>query len=146
MLKLQKKRIKQGTAVLFSSLLLFHSVIPSHTVSAHTKYDYSNAIYSEGTEDRYIYEANGKIVTTKTGGKRKIPETCGKYDLNYYPIPLKNEVPSKEIFALIKEENQALMNQVEQDIKNGTLKKHIVAERALKKYHHMKKSIINLIF
>ena len=128
MLKLQKKKIKQGTVLLFSSLLLFHSVIPSHTVSAHTKYDYSNAIYSEGTEDRYIYEANDKIVTTKTGVKRKIPETCGEYDLNYYPIPLKNEVPSKEIFALIKEENQALMNQVEQDIKNGTLKKHIAAD------------------
>lgn len=126
--KLQMKHFTKKTVILLSSILTINLTLPAQLAYAGTSYDYSNSIYSEGTEDTYLYEANDKVVTTKTGVKRILPETIGAYDLSYYPIPLTNQVPSEEAFNLIKAENKELMARVETDIQNGSLKKHIAAD------------------
>lgn len=127
MTKLRKKLIK-GTAIVLASVAVLNAGIPVNVGYANAAYDYSNAIYSEGTEDTYVYEGNDKVMTTATGVKRIIPETSGKYDVSYYPIPQTNRVPSEEIFELIKAENKELMDSVETQIEEGTLKKHIAAD------------------
>lgn len=76
-----------------------------------------------------VFDSNDYIVTRETGIVRGIPKTTGKYSVNDYPIPNVNKVPSEEVFELIKAENKELMDQVEADIKAGTLKKHIAAYR-----------------
>lgn len=91
-------------------------------------YDYSNPIYSNGVEDTYIYDSTDSVITTKTGVQRNLPEVTGRYDKSYYPIPEVNKVPNESTFELIKQENKELMDNVENDIANGTLKKHIAAD------------------
>ena len=99
------------------------------TVLASNKYDYSNPIYSEGIDDEYVYDTNDSVVITKTDVPRNLPKVInGRYERSSYPIPMENRVPDKETYELIKAENKEIMDKVEEDIKNGTLTKHIAAD------------------
>ena len=100
----------------------------STTVFANDNYDYSNPIYSNGIDDTFVYDSTDSIVITKKNIKRKLPKVTGMYDISKYPIPLKNIVPDKETFELIKSENKQIMDNVEKDIENGTLTKHKAAD------------------
>ncbi len=112
-----------------SSALLVAITLTFNTVSfANGNYDYSNPIYSEGINDTFVYDTNDSVITTKTGIPRKLPQVTGLYDKSSYPIPLINQVPDKDTFELIKAENKSIMDKVEDDIKNGTLTKHIAAD------------------
>ena len=91
-------------------------------------YDYSNPIYTNGIDDTFIYDSTDSIVITKKNIKRKLPKVTGMYDISKYPIPLKNIVPDKETFELIKLENKQIMDNVEKNIENGTLTKHKAAD------------------
>ena len=92
------------------------------------EYTYENDIYKNGFEDTYLFETTDSVVTTKTGLSRTIPETFGRYSREEYPIPNVSQPGSEEKFNLIKEENIEIMDKVETDIQNGTLKKHISAD------------------
>lgn len=95
---------------------------------ANEDYDYSNPIYSEGVNDTFVYDSNDSVVITKNNVQRNLPKVTGRYDISKYPIPLKNKVPDKDTFELIKSENKEIMDRVEEDVKNGTLTKHKSAD------------------
>lgn len=119
------------TALALLSVLVLDSVpIPySYAASLEARaYDYINPIYQNGIDDTFMYDSNDSIITTKTGVQRQIPTVSGKYDRTKYPIPLENKVPDEATFNLIKAENKEIMDRVEEDIKNGTLMKHIAAD------------------
>ena len=124
-----RKKIRlRGTAAALAAMLIMNPGAPINVVNANVVNEYSDAILNEGTKDTYLYDSNDKIIITKTGVERVIPQVTGKYDRSYYPIPLVNKVPSKEIFELIKAENKELMEAVETNIQNGTLTKHVAAD------------------
>ena len=98
------------------------------TTFAGKNYNYNQSINSLEREDVYVYDSNDSIITTKTGIPRELPKVTGLYDRSKYPIPMENKVPDEETFKLIKKENKELMDNVEKDIANGTLTKHIAAD------------------
>ena len=123
------RKISKISSKIIASAIIVSQVFTFNTlVFADEDYDYSNPIYSEGTDDTFMYDSNDSVITTKTGIKRNIPKVTGLYDISKYPIPLKNRVPDKDTFELIKSENKKIMDRVEEDIKNGTLTKHKSAD------------------
>lgn len=120
-----RKKIFKKICILsiFSIVLNF-----SNITYADVDYDYSNPIYSEGINDIFVYDTTDSVITTRTGIKRNLPRVTGLYDISSYPIPLINKVPDESTFELIKAENKAIMDKVEEDIKNGTLTKHKAAD------------------
>lgn len=129
---MNRKKIKLMIASITVSQIISLSSIAYASTNIYNlsdiNYDYSNPIYSNGVEDTYIYDSTDSVITTKTGVQRNLPEVTGRYDKSYYPIPEVNKVPNESTFELIKQENKELMDNVENDIANGTLKKHIAAD------------------
>lgn len=86
-----------------------------------------NEVQKTGFEDTYLFDTTDSVITTKTGLKRVIPETFGRYEKSYYPSP-SNTVEDKEKLANVLEESKEIMSLVEKQIEEGTLKKHIAAD------------------
>ena len=123
---MKKKLVKiicRLSVFVFAVTLSFNKV-----TFADENYDYSNPIYSEGINDTFVYDTTDSVITTKTDIPRSLPQVTGLYDISSYPIPLINQVPDEATFELIKAENKAIMDKVEEDIKNGTLTKHKAAD------------------
>ena len=106
------KTICKLSVFVFAVTLSFNKVI-----FADENYDYSNPIYSEGINDTFVYDTTDSVITTKTDIPRSLPQVTGLYDISSYPIPLINQVPDEATFELIKAENKAIMDKVEEDIK-----------------------------
>lgn len=132
MIKIGRKLMATFMIVLLICSLFFTSIVKAKQLTINeitdTNYDYSNSIYDNGLEDTNLLETTDSVITTKTGLTRTKTEVFGKYNREEYPIPNVSKPGSEEKFNLIKEENIQIMNQVEEDIKNGTLKKHIAAD------------------
>lgn len=86
-----------------------------------------NKVQEVGFEDTYLFDTTDSVVTTKTGLKRNIPTIFGKYEKSYYPSP-SNQITDKEKLANVLEESKEMMSQVNHQIQEGTLKKHIAAD------------------
>lgn len=125
---MKNKKLKIKSILIALLITITHVFSFSTNIFANEDYDYSNPIYSEGIDDTFVYDSNDSIVTTKKDIKRTLPEVTGLYDIEKYPIPLKNNVSDKETFELVKKENKEIMDRVEEDIKNNTLKKHKAAD------------------
>ena len=125
---MKKKILKFISIIVIIIVGITFNLDASIITYADENYDYSNPIYSEGIDDTFVFDSTDSVIITKTDVPRNLPQVTGLYDRSFYPIPLVNKVPDEATFDLIKAENKELMERVEEDIKNGTLKKHIAAD------------------
>lgn len=131
------KKLFQKILVLSTILSLLTGIFTNSIVQAkqktkeqvkNTSYNYDNPIYNNGFEDTYLYDTTDSVITKKTNLSRNKPQIFGKFSRQEYPIPNISRVTDINKFNEILEENKEIMNNVEKDILNNTLKKHISAD------------------